>query len=258
MSGAPSSSVSLHCLEATWAFITSWRWWELSPSLSDRWFTHGVGGGRGGRGPPLLFLSFCLFLFLAFGISSTGKLNIWDSAFYWMDRVGLFFFPPIFLHFALAFPERKAFVDKRRWGFPLLYLPSLLLIYLMLLGKLFFFAQVPWGDEFFVRTNELLDRLLPFYIAVMSLAAFAGFVDSYLKARTVTVKKQTKWIVWGTGFGTAPFALCYAVPYLIGVQPTLALELSVVPLAVIPLSFAYAIVKYRLMDVEVLFKRGVA
>ena len=203
------------------------------------------------------FYFLCLFWFLAYGISFTGKLNIWDSAFYWMDRVGLFFFPPIFLHFALAFPERKPFVDKRRWIFPLLYLPSLLLIYVTLLGKLFFFAQVPWGDEFFVRTNELLDRLLPFYIAVMSLAAFAGFVDSYRKARTVTVKKQTKWIVWGTGFGTAPFALFYAVPYLIGVQPTLALELSVVPLALIPLSFAYAIVKYRLMDVEVLFKRGV-
>jgi hypothetical protein len=44
---------------------------------------------------------------------------------------------------------------------------------------------------------------------------------------------------------------------LFGVQPTVALELSVVPLAFIPLSFAYAIVKYRLMDVEVLFKRGV-
>jgi PAS domain S-box-containing protein len=203
------------------------------------------------------FYFLCVFWFLAYGISFTGKLNIWDSAFYWMDRVGLVFFPPIFLHFALAFPERKPFVDKRRWVFPLLYLPSVLLIYVTLLGKLLFFAQVPWGGEFFVRTNELLDRMLPFYIAVMSLAAFAGFVDSYRKARSVTVKKQTKWIVWGTGFGTAPFALFYAVPYLFGVQPTVALELSVVPLAFIPLSFAYAIVKYRLMDVEVLFKRGV-
>jgi PAS domain S-box-containing protein len=36
----------------------------------------------------------------------------------------------------------------------------------------------------------------------------------------------------------------------------LASELSVIALALIPLSFAYAIVKYRLMDVEVLFKRG--
>jgi PAS domain S-box-containing protein len=203
------------------------------------------------------FYFLCVFWFLAYGITFTGKLNVWDSAFYWMDWVGLLFFPPVFLHFSLAFPERKPFVNERRWVFPLLYLPSFLLIYVILLGKLLFFAEVPWGGQFFVRTNELLDRLLPFYIAVMSLAAFAGFVASYRKARTITVKKQTKWIVWGTGFGTAPFALFYAVPYLVGVQPSLALELSVVPLALIPLSFAYAIVKYRLMDVEVLFKRGV-
>ena len=203
------------------------------------------------------FYLLCVFWFLAWGITFTGKLNVWDSAFYWMDVVGVLFFPPVFLHFALGFPERKPFVEKHRWVFPLLYVPSLLLILVVLLGKLFFFAKVPWGDEFFVQSNHVLDRLLPFYVAVMSLAAFAGFVDSYHKARTITVKKQTKWIVWGTGFGIAPFALFYAVPYLVGIRPSLALELSAVPLALIPLSFAYAIVKYRLMDVEVLFKRGV-
>jgi PAS domain S-box-containing protein len=51
--------------------------------------------------------------------------------------------------------------------------------------------------------------------------------------------------------------LFYAIPYLIGVEPSLIAELSVVPLVLNPLSFAYAIIKYRLMDVEVLFKRGV-
>jgi PAS domain S-box-containing protein len=211
---------------------------------------------RGVAGTAHFYL-LCVFWFLAYGMSFTGKLNLWDSAFYWMDRVGLLFFPPLFLHFALGFPDRKAFLEKRPWVLPAIYVPSILLLWQSLLGKLLFFAQVPWGAEFYIQTNELIDRLIPFYVATMSLAAFAGFVNSYRNARTITVKKQTKWIVWGTGFGTAPFALLYAVPYLIGVKPSLGLQLSVVPLALIPLSFAYAIVKYRLMDVEVLFKRGV-
>ncbi len=136
------------------------------------------------------------------------------------------------------------------------YVPSVGLMYLALIGRLVFFAKVPWGDTFFVLSNQILDRLGPAFVSAMSLAAFGAFVNSYHNARNITVKKQTKWIVWGTGFGTAPFALFYAVPYLFGIDTSLASELSVIALGLIPLSFAYAIVKFRLMDVEVLFKRG--
>ncbi len=203
------------------------------------------------------FYLLCVFWYLAFAFSPTGKFDAWDTAYYWMDRVGLLFFPPLFLHFALCFPERKQFVEKNKWVLPLLYVPSFLFIHLSLLGSLVFFTNVSWGDRFFVFSNQLLDRLVPAYVSAMSLAAFAAFVNSHHNARTITVKKQTKWIVWGTGFGTTPFALFYAIPYLMDMQPSLPAEFSVVPLALIPLSFAYAIVKYRLMDVEVIFKRGV-
>ena len=40
------------------------------------------------------------------------------------------------------------------------------------------------------------------------------------------------------------------------VQPSLGMELSAIPLSLIPLAFASAIVRYRLMDVEVIVKRG--
>ena len=52
-----------------------------------------------------------------------------------------------------------------------------------------------------------------------------------------------------------PFALGYAVPWAFGFQPSLPMELSAIPLAFIPLAFASAIVRYRLMDVEVILKR---
>ena len=103
----------------------------------------------------------------------------------------------------------------------------------------------------------LLDRIEPVLWALYSLAAFAAFVDAYRRAASVTVGKQLKWIVWGTGAGMLPFALIYAAPYFTGLPTTAEMELSLVPMALVPLSFAYAIVKYRLMDVEILFKRGI-
>ena len=52
-----------------------------------------------------------------------------------------------------------------------------------------------------------------------------------------------------------PFALGYAMPFAFGVEPSLPMELSAVPLGFIPLAFASAIVRYRLMDVEIILKR---
>ncbi|MGH9335368.1 MAG: ATP-binding protein, partial [Vicinamibacteria bacterium] len=144
---------------------------------------------------------------------------------------------------------------KRPWLLWTLYLPSTMLLYLSLSSQIAFFSR-PWGVRFFIVSESLLDRLVPAYLAIMSILAFLAFVKSHQRAKSVTVKKQTKWIVWGTGFGTMPFVVFYAVPYLLGINPGLTMELSVVPLALIPLAFAYAIVKYRLMDVEILFKRG--
>ncbi|HEY7698556.1 MAG TPA: ATP-binding protein, partial [Vicinamibacteria bacterium] len=211
---------------------------------------------RRGEAATAHFYSLCLFWFLAFGFSHTGELDAWDWAFYWMDRAGTLFFPPIFLHFALCFPAKLPMVRRRPFILWALYLPSTALLYLSLSSVLAFLSPVGWGDRLFTVTEALLDRVMPAYLAVMSLLAFVAFVKSHRRARSVTVKKQTKWIVWGTGFGTLPFVLFYAVPYLLGFSPGPTMELSVVPLALIPLAFAYAIVKYRLMDVEILFKRG--
>ena len=53
-----------------------------------------------------------------------------------------------------------------------------------------------------------------------------------------------------------PFAFGYALPWALGVDPPLALQLTAVPLGLVPLAFASAIVRYRLRDVEVIVKRG--
>jgi len=67
-----------------------------------------------------------------------------------------------------------------------------------------------------------------------------------------------QWLRNGTFAGILPFALFYALPYLLGFIPTPLMKASVLSLQLIPLSLAYAIVRYRLMDVDILFRRGYA
>jgi hypothetical protein len=104
---------------------------------------------------------------------------------------------------------------------------------------------------------EAIDRAEPLYFAAYLALAVAVLVDSYRRTRGLVPRRQVKWLLWGTAAGVFPFLAFYALPFALGRQPGLALELAGYgPLALIPLSLAYAVVKHRLMDVELLFRRA--
>ncbi len=52
--------------------------------------------------------------------------------------------------------------------------------------------------------------------------------------------------------------MLYIVPLVFDVVPQAVDEFSVFSLVLIPLCFGYAIIRYRLMDVDIIFKRGLA
>ena len=65
-----------------------------------------------------------------------------------------------------------------------------------------------------------------------------------------------RWIELGTALGVGPFAFGYALPWALGADPPLALQLTAIPLGLVPLTFSCAIVRYRLRDVEVVVKNS--
>src|SRR5207237_2671184 len=71
-------------------------------------------------------------------------------------------------------------------------------------------------------------------------------------------QQQLKWISRGTVLAIGPYTLFYVLPYLAGTLPTFAMKISALSLVFLPVTFGYAIVRYRLMDVDIIFKRGVA
>ena len=77
------------------------------------------------------------------------------------------------------------------------------------------------------------------------------------RVRSMTARRQLRWIVGGTTIGGLPFIAGYALPWVAGFEPGPQLGLLTIPLAFVPLAFASAVVRYRLMDVEVIIKRTV-
>jgi hypothetical protein len=106
-----------------------------------------------------------------------------------------------------------------------------------------------------IGTIAVLDRLEPLYVSLYLLCGLAIFGLALANARSTTALRQLRWIVWGAAIGSGPFLLVYAVPFAFGATPSLAMQLTAVPLGLVPLAFASAIVRYRLMDVEVILKR---
>ncbi len=139
--------------------------------------------------------------------------------------------------------------QQHRWAIPLLYLPGLALLGIQLLALRF------------LQASELrrwnLDRL-HWWSTWLFVAAAAVLVDSYQRASTPILRQQLKWITRGTILAITPFTLFYVLPYLFGSMPSLGMKVSVLSLGLLPLTFGYAIFRYRLMDVDLIFKRGMA
>jgi len=196
------------------------------------------------------FYIFCLVSFVFYSLHYTGKFNAFDWIVLWANEVAWLLQPALFLHYVLTFPERREFVSKHRWSIPLLYLPGVILLGIQVLAL-----------EFLKASASLLfnlNRVHWAYLTIFFVSAAAVLWRSYRQATTPILRQQLKWITRGTILAITPFTLFYVLPYLFGVMPSLTMKVSVLSLGLLPLTFGYAIFRYRLMDVDLIFKRGMA
>jgi PAS domain S-box-containing protein len=199
----------------------------------------------------LHFYFFCLASFVLYTFHYTGKLNLFDWTVYWLNIVATILQPALFLHFCLTFPESPTWLRKRPYALSLLYLSGALLLGLQVL----FTSQVMTP---LLAGRWLEDRLQYFYLAACFLTGAAVLVHSYRRVEVPLLKQQLKWVTRGTLLAIGPFAAVYVLPYAFGFLPAPWMRLSVVSLIVLPITFGYAILHYRLMDVDIIFRRGVA
>lgn len=196
------------------------------------------------------FYVFCLVSFIFYSFHFTGKLNQFDWIIYWGNVIAWLVQPALFLHFCLTFPEVKDFVKRHGWIVPVVYIPAALLtiIHAVSLNMTAPSELRQWN----------LNRLQMLYLASFYVLSAGVLWHSYVKAKTPILRQQMKWVTRGTVLAVAPFTLFYVIPYLNGDVPTLGMKVSVLSLVFLPLTFGYAIFRYRLMDVDLIFKRGMA
>jgi two-component system NtrC family sensor kinase len=195
------------------------------------------------------FYVFCLVSFIAFSFHYVGNLSDFDWTIYWSNIVAWVLQPALFLHFVSIFPEKREFVRRNPWLLILAYVPGAALLgrHILALRMAQATGVLRWD----------MDRQEMAYGALLFILAAGVLWYSYRRASTTILRQQLKWVTRGTVLAIVPYTLFYVIPYLMGSLPGIWMNLSVLSLGLLPLTFGYAIFRYRLMDVDLIFKRGV-
>lgn len=209
---------------------------------------------RGGRRPRAFhFFLICLTAFVVYLYSYTPALKTLDFLVYGLSVAAFLLLPVLFVHFCLRFPIDTAKGKSRAlW----LYMPAFLLGLLHALWFAGHLAAV--GLPRTASSQAILERIELAYFCLGFVAGGSLLLVRRSRARDFITRQQLKWVGYGTLAGIVPFSLAYGLPWLLGARPGLAVMSSQLFLGLIPLAFAYAIVRYRLIDVEVIVRRSAA
>jgi serine phosphatase RsbU (regulator of sigma subunit) len=216
-----------------------------------------------------IFFLLCV-LFLIFFVCRLRPASYW-----WIDvfvqntgTVSLFLLPAVFLHFFLVFPRPKRFhiatpdewtgKPPARWkvwlqGF-LSTSPELLYLLYAIPPFVFLydvFRQVQ-GEKVTILSGAPLSSwiLLGDYL-VLGLFALAHSAFTLEDPRE---RRQAFHVFVGTIVGTAPFVLFFIVLPSLFQNDEYAFY-GIIPMILIPLTFAYAIVRFQMLNVRVIVRR---
>ncbi|HEY0320818.1 MAG TPA: ATP-binding protein [Pyrinomonadaceae bacterium] len=211
---------------------------------------------QGGRAPFVLhFATLCLVAFVFHFYRPIGTGEDLDAAIDFLDNAALALFAPIFVHFCALYPSRYHLSEKRRWPAFLLYTPALILIGLMaiLYAREYLLPQLRLPDSLYKWTPILI--YAQFAVALVTGASLV--IYRFVKSETAVVRQQLKWVVWGSALAIAPLTILYSIPYIYsGTNLEWLTDIAILPLALIPLTFGNSVVRYRLMDVDMVVRRA--
>jgi sigma-B regulation protein RsbU (phosphoserine phosphatase) len=162
-------------------------------------------------------------------------------------------FPALFYFFFAVFPIRSPIDRKAPW---LKWLLLVLGAYLGLGG----FRQgsqlplPPLSMYMDPKAIQIANETLGYGTVLLGVASL---VWSFLSVSDPEDRRKLKVIFWGTVVGMTPIILEKAAEDILGFRPSLWLSVAVVILVFLfPLSFAYAVVKHRVLDIPVLLRRS--
>ncbi len=219
---------------------------------------------QGSRSPFVLhFATICLAAFVFHVYRSINLGQDFDLAVSLLDDLAFAFFVPLFLHFCLRYPVRSEVFDVQPWKTYVLYSPAAILfslVFFFTLGQLIPVESAASAIRSFNSSFKIFPNinlaLLIHFVGGVTIGA-SVLLWRFLTSRQPLVRQRLKWAMWGTIFSIIPILLFQiARRFIFLPEDTFSVALTTLPLALIPLSFGHSVVRYRLMDVDVVVRRA--
>lgn len=219
---------------------------------------------QGGRAPFVLhFAALCLAAFAFHILKPIGTFEDFDVAVAIIDDAAFIFFAPIFVHFCWVYPIRTHFAEKN-WQTVLLYVPAILLTAISIFSYLY--GNLPISNNSLQSINNWVERTnffsflyrLMFGHFVAALVAGAGvLIYRFVRNKQIIVRQRLKWAMAGSVAAVIP-VIAYQIAKSSFNLPTenWLTSLAILPLALIPLTFGHSVVRYRLMDVDIVVRHA--
>ncbi len=199
------------------------------------------------------FFAWSLVSFVVYFYNSTREFTTLDKLVHLLDAGALVLLAPLFLHFCANFPSGRGLSLRSRPVTALLYFPALALIVVEIIWH---YKPDVIGPLYFDRVRDGLSLIEHGQYGLFFIIGSALLLRTYVKAGGSLLKQQLRWIIWGLGLSVPLFAV-YVAAYVANIElPPVVVMLAFGPLILIPLSFGYSIVRYRLMDVDVIMRRS--
>lgn len=213
---------------------------------------------RGSDSSSRRFFVLAVAFYVLFTLSATTRdADPWNNLISWLDQIARVVVPGLFVYFALTFPRPKREFEEARSPLTLaIFAPGALLFSINLLSR---FAS-RWVGLSAVGADRLFQigargELLYFALAIV--IGLATFAHTFRSSTSPAERMRLKWLVGGIAIGFLPFLAIYLPMEMLGLEYVPLTNLSMIPLMLVPLSFAYAAVGFRLWDVEVILKQGI-
>lgn len=159
--------------------------------------------------------------------------------------------PALFFHFTLIFPRDNT--NKWRNILKINYLTAVILA--VITTYEFIFALSSLNDNS-INNYLFVFNFLRIYLIICVILSISFFISAFVKERGKAEKQQLKWLLFGFIIGPLSFVVLWVLPILFSGKAFIPEEIVMILICAIPITFAIAIIKYHLLDIDEVLNRS--